>query len=82
MSDGHTGFTDREFRDALSTFATGVTIITTKSDDGEPIGMTASSFNSVSVEPPLILWSVSKTSLSAEIFRNAEYFNVHILASD
>lgn len=75
-------FTPRDFRDALSTFATGVTIVTTRGLDGEPVGMTASSFNSVSTDPPLILWSVTKTALSAEAFRQAKNFAVHILATD
>ena len=76
-----TSFGSREFRDALSCFATGVTIVTA-SDSGEPVGMTASSFNSVSLDPPLILWSVSKSAYSSEIFRLAPYFSVHILSSD
>jgi len=75
-------FTQREFRDALSSFATGVTIVTTLSPNGEPVGMTASSFNSVSTEPPLILWSVTKSALSAPAFRSTEHFAVHVLATD
>ena len=72
----------RALRDALSSFATGVTIVTTADTADEPIGMTASSFNSVSMDPPLILWSVTKTALSAPIFEKAEHFAVHILAAD
>lgn len=76
----------RTFRDALSSFATGVTIVTTfelREDQSVlPVGMTASSFNSVSMDPPLILWSVTKSSLSAQTFRSAQHFSVHILASD
>ncbi|MGI9355241.1 MAG: flavin reductase [Rhizobiaceae bacterium] len=75
-------FTSRDFRDALSNFATGVTIVTTQGLDGEPVGMTASSFNSVSTEPPLILWCVTKSAYSAESFRQAKRFAVHILATD
>ena len=70
-----------DFRAALSTFATGVTIVTTSEADGAPVGMTASSFNSVSMDPPLILWSVTKTALSAPVFKTAEHFAVHVLAS-
>ena len=77
-----TNFDTREFRTALSGFSTGVTIVTSISDDGEKVGMTASSFNSVSTEPPLILWSVTKSALSASVFRDAKYFSVHVLASD
>ncbi len=72
----------RALRDALSAFATGVTIITTRGADGEPLGMTASSFNSVSMDPPLILWSVTKTAWSGPAFRDAPHFAVHVLASD
>ncbi|MEO1398009.1 MAG: flavin reductase [Pseudomonadota bacterium] len=74
-------FSNRAFRDALSAFATGVTIITTRDDGGEPVGMTASSFNSVSLDPPLILWSVGKNALSAETFRSSERFAVHVLGT-
>ena len=75
-------FSARDFREALSTFATGVTIVTACDGDGEPVGMTASSFNSVSMDPPLILWSVTKTALSAPTFQKATHFAVHVLATD
>ncbi|NKB50710.1 MAG: hypothetical protein GKR97_00560 [Rhizobiaceae bacterium] len=72
----------RALRDALSSFATGVTIVTTADHSGEPVGMTASSFNSVSMDPPLILWSVTKTALSAPVFHKAQHFSVHVLAAN
>ncbi len=72
----------RALRDALSSFATGVTIVTTADNTGEPVGMTASSFNSVSMDPPLILWSVTKTALSAPVFHKAQHFSVHVLAAN
>ncbi len=75
-------FDSREFRNALGSFATGVTIITTRTEKGEPVGLTANSFNSVSLEPPLILWSLAKTSASVPIFEKTEHWNVHILAVD
>lgn len=75
-------FTQRSLREALSSFATGVTIVTTIDGDGEPVGMTASSFNSVSMDPPLVLWSVTKAALSAPAFKAANHFNVHVLAAD
>jgi len=75
-------FTDRDMRDALSSFSTGVTIVTTTDTENRPIGMTVSSFNSVSMEPPLILWSVTKSSLSAECYKDASRFAVHVLARD
>lgn len=70
----------RNFRRALGQFPTGVTIITTKDDKGEPIGVTASSFNTVSIDPPLVLWSVDKRAYSASIMENAEHFAVNVLA--
>ncbi|MEE9314528.1 MAG: flavin reductase [Rhizobiaceae bacterium] len=75
-------FTHRDLRDALSSFATGVTIVTTTDETGSPCGMTASSFNSVSMDPPLILWSIGKNALSAPAFTKAEHFTVHILGAD
>ncbi len=75
-------FDARGFRDALSSFATGVTIVTATDHEGQSVGMTASSFNSVSTEPPLVLWSVTKTARSAPAFKKAEYFSIHVLASD
>lgn len=71
----------REFRDALGSFATGVTIATTLAADGAPVGVTASSFNSVSLDPPLVLWSLAKNSLSREAFSRSGHFAVHVLAA-
>lgn len=73
-------FDARDFRSALGQFPTGVTVITTLKGDGEPIGCTASSFNSVSLDPPLVLWSVDKKAFSAEIFEQAEHFAVNVLS--
>lgn len=73
-------FDSREFRDTLGTFTTGVTVVTTRGATGEPAGLTANSFNSVSLEPPLVLWSIAKTSRALEDFKQAEYWAVHILA--
>jgi 3-hydroxy-9,10-secoandrosta-1,3,5(10)-triene-9,17-dione monooxygenase reductase component len=74
------GFDTREFRDALGTFTTGVTIVTTRCGTGEPAGLTANSFNSVSLDPPLVLWSIAKTSRALEDFKQADHWAVHILA--
>lgn len=76
------GFCPHEFRRALGNFATGVTIITASNGDGELVGATASSFNSVSMDPPLILWSCIKASRGAPIFESANHFAVNVLASD
>ncbi len=70
-----------DFRAALGTFATGVTIVTTTSETGEPIGVTASSFNSVSLDPPLVLWSLAKSSSSKEAFCSSGHFCIHVLSA-
>jgi len=70
------------FRQALGAFATGVTIITTQAEDGMPVGVTANSFNSVSLEPPMVLWSLARKSGSCPAFISAEHWAVHILAWD
>ena len=75
-------FEATEFRNALGSFTTGVTVVTARSADGVPVGVTANSFNSVSLDPPLILWSLAKTAGSLSVFEQAEYFAVHILSSD
>lgn len=72
----------RTFRDTLGLFVTGVTIITTRDADGAPVGITANSFNSVSLEPPLVLWSVGLKALSLPAFAAAQNFAVHILRDD
>jgi 3-hydroxy-9,10-secoandrosta-1,3,5(10)-triene-9,17-dione monooxygenase reductase component len=71
----------RQFRQALGNFTTGVTIVTTRDDDTHDIGLTANSFNSVSLDPPMVLWSLAKSSLSLHAFVQAEYFAVHILSA-
>lgn len=72
----------KAFRRALGNFATGVTIITAEGADGEKVGVTASSFNSLSMDPPLILWSSIKVARSCEVFESASHFAVNILAAD
>lgn len=75
-------FDAMEFRKALGSFATGVTIITARAADGAPIGLTANSFNSVSLDPPLVLWSLANNAMSFEAFRAAKHWAVHVLGSD
>lgn len=77
-----TTFDSKAFRSALGTFTTGVTIITTTAADGTPVGLTANSFNSVSLDPPLVLWSLAKTALSVPVFNEATHWNVHVLSVD
>lgn len=74
-------FDKMEFRRTLGQFATGVTIITTLDTSGEPIGVTASSFNSLSMDPPMILWSLDKRAYSLPAFEHTAHFNVHVLAA-
>ncbi|TAL55659.1 flavin reductase family protein [Pandoraea sp.] len=74
-------FDDASFRRALGQFATGVTVITTRADHGQLIGITASSFNSVSLAPPLILWSLSNAAGSMPVFRDNSHYVVNVLAS-
>lgn len=72
-------FSPREFRDALGMFATGVTIVTTRGDDGAPIGMTVNSFNSVSLDPPLVLWSLGHKATSLRAFSAAGHYAINVL---
>lgn len=71
-----------QFRKALGAFTTGVTIVTTRGADEKDYGLTANSFNSVSMDPPMVLWSLGKTSSSLQAFTGSEHFAVHILAAD
>src|SRR6056297_1774236 len=64
----------RDFREALGSFLTGVTVVTTVDNAGKPIGFTANSFTSVSLEPPLVLVCIDKRSSSANVFENTEHF--------
>ncbi|WP_432695019.1 p-hydroxyphenylacetate 3-hydroxylase reductase component [Marinobacterium sp. YM272] len=77
-----TAFDPKAFRRALGNFATGVTVITATTPDGEQTGVTANSFNSVSLDPALVLWSIMKTSGSVDIFDKASHFAVNVLAAD
>ena len=72
----------KTFRAALSSFATGVTVVTTQDKAGQAVGMTASSFNSLSLNPPLILWSVTKTTGSAQAFVECAHFCINVLGAD
>ncbi|CAE6701284.1 flavin reductase family protein [Paraburkholderia nemoris] len=81
--DGPTTISDpRALRNALGNFATGITIVTARNADGSAIGLTVNSFNSVSLEPPLIIWSLSQTSSRFDAFQRAAHYAVHVLASD
>ena len=75
------GFDSAHFRQALSQFATGVTVITTRLGDGHFRGLTASSFNSVSLEPPLVLWSLSNVANSLPIFTGNSHYVINVLSA-
>jgi len=77
-----TALDPREFRRALGCFPTGVAIITTRDSDGTPVGLTCNSFSSVSLEPPLVLWSLRTSSRSLAAFRRAGMFAINVLAED
>ena len=68
-----------DLRRAFGHYATGVTVITTTTPTGARFGMTANSFASLSLEPPLVLWSIAKTSTNFESFRDTRNFAVHVL---
>lgn len=72
----------RELRDAFGSFMTGVTVVTTCKDDGTPLGFTANSFASVSLDPALLLVSIAKTSSNYNNFANASHFAINILAQE
>lgn len=72
----------REFRNALGSFATGIAVVTTIDTTGNPIGMTINSFASVSLDPPLVLWSIGKSSAYLNAFITSQRFAIHVLKSD
>ena len=74
-------FDSRAFKEALGQFATGVTVITTRAPSGQLIGITASSFNSVSLNPPLVLWSLATKSASMPVFQKNSHYVVNVLAA-
>jgi flavin reductase (DIM6/NTAB) family NADH-FMN oxidoreductase RutF len=74
-------FTPDEFRDALGMFATGVTIVTARAANGSLVGLTANSFNSVSLEPPLVLWSLSRSAASMAALSTGSHYAVNILSA-
>lgn len=81
-ADAPPPFSRQDFRAALGLFATGITIITTRGADGTPVGLTANSFNSVSMAPPLVLWSLALQAGSLPVFRAASHYAIHILAAE
>lgn len=74
-------FSTTEFRAALGMFATGVTIVTASTAEGKLVGLTANSFNSVSMDPPLVLWSLSRNAGSMAAFSTGSHYAVNILSA-
>ncbi|VTU13858.1 p-hydroxyphenylacetate 3-hydroxylase, reductase component [Variovorax sp. RA8] len=75
-------FTTDEFRAALGMFATGVTIVTARAANGRLVGLTANSFNSVSLAPPLVLWSLARSAASMAALSTGSHYAINILASN
>ncbi len=75
-------FDTRQFRSALGGFPTGVAVVTTRTQSGEPVGITINSFSSVSLEPPLVLWSLATQSASLAHFAIGCRHVIHVLAHD
>jgi flavin reductase (DIM6/NTAB) family NADH-FMN oxidoreductase RutF len=69
-----------DYRRALAQFATGVTVVTTRDSEGHPVGLTVNSFNSVSLEPPLVLWSLALKASSVPAFETCSHYAVNVLA--
>lgn len=76
------GSDPRILRDAMGTFATGVTVVTSLGDNGEPVGLTANSFTSVSLDPPLLLVCPARSASTTEALESCEHFAVNILRSE
>jgi flavin reductase (DIM6/NTAB) family NADH-FMN oxidoreductase RutF len=81
LASDHSPIDPRDFRNALGTYATGVTIITALGADGKPYGLTCNSFASVSLNPPLVLWSLGLYSSSLSVFQNANHFVINVLGT-
>ena len=72
----------KAFRNALGRFVTGVTVITTRDGQGRLHGLTANSFNSVSLDPPMVVWSLSRNAPSLPAFEGSDHYAINILGAD
>jgi flavin reductase (DIM6/NTAB) family NADH-FMN oxidoreductase RutF len=81
LASDHSPIDPRDFRNALGSFATGVTVITAAAADGKPVGLTCNSFASVSLNPPLVLWSLVIYSPNLSAFQDASHFTVNVLGA-
>ena len=75
-------FSAQHFRSALATFATGVTVVTARDAGGQPVGLTANSFNSVSLTPPLVLWSLARSAGTLPAFARGSHYAINILSAE
>lgn len=82
MTENHEPTDPGRLRQCLGHFATGVTVVTCAAADGSPRGITANSFSSVSLEPPLVLWNIAKVSNSLQAYLGADHFAINILAAE
>lgn len=71
----------KAFRQCLGQFATGVTVVTCCNSEGAPCGITANSFSAVSLDPPLVLWNIAKSSNSLQAYLDAKFYSIHILTA-
>ena len=74
--------TASNLREVMSHYLTGVTIVTITKSDGTPYGLTVNSFNSVSLTPPLVLWSLDNKNSNLSLFKNSAGFAINIMAAD
>jgi flavin reductase (DIM6/NTAB) family NADH-FMN oxidoreductase RutF len=81
VHDAKPAFGERHFRDVLAEFATGVTIITTRNRERKYVGFTANSFNSVSLKPPLVVWSLSQAANNHIAFEQCERYAISVLSA-
>jgi len=81
LASDNSAIDPRDFRNALGTYATGVTIITAVAADGKPYGLTCNSFASVSLNPPLVLWSLGMFSNRLSVFQSASHFTINVLGA-
>ena len=79
---GQPNFSTLEFRASLAMFATGVTIVTARTASGALIGLTANSFNSLSLDPPLVLWSLAQAAGSMLALSTGTHYAINVLAAD
>ena len=75
-------FSQTEFRQALGQFATGITVVTARNTSGTLVGLTVNSFNAVSLDPPLVLWSLGLRSASMEVLRSCTHYAINVLGAE